>query len=189
VIFNGRLEVSGGGFDTAPDAAEDVDLPGGIKADLEQIGGLWGYCGPNHGAATRLTVGVGAGGVDGRPLGGNSDAAGSAGLQDALLGESEVKIGVGGTRNEGIEFGVIERLPPLADRYRCLDRDTRLRGCGGRGCLRHSVGAPLCRHVQLRRLEIGTDRTTDHHQHDGQSHAQALDHGPASWAHPPGRCV
>ena len=68
-----------------------------------------------------------------------------AGLADAGPGDPEVQVGVDCPRDERIQFGVVESLPPFAD---------LLSLAGGAAAERL---APLGRHVDHRPLVVGSN--------------------------------
>jgi len=59
--------------------------------------------------------GVGAGGIDRRPIAGFGKTLLGTGLPHACFGDAQVEVGRHGPSDEGIQLGVMELFPPRAD--------------------------------------------------------------------------
>ena len=112
--LHGGLQVGIGGLDAAADAAEDVQLPAGVKAGVVAVGDD----AARHALLpVRIPAGVpaalvGAARVQRRPERARGDPPRGARLTDAGLGLQQVQVGADGPFLEGDQRRVPEHLPP-----------------------------------------------------------------------------
>jgi hypothetical protein len=148
--LDARLHVRLRRLDAATDAAEDVELPGGVKARLVEVA-LPARAGQRHVFAAAVPR-VACAGVHRRKEGAGRDALEAAGLADPGFGQLEVEIRRRRAINQRGQLVVAERLPPLLHRRRPGGHPA------GRRIERRLLFAPLPGQRGIRLLVVGADR-------------------------------